>query len=210
MYIFVTELLHIDSLITLKYKQKMKKIVSSIIMSLDNFVADAKGDLSMFKVDEEFFDMSQDLCDAADSALYGKGTYHIMQAYWPTAGEKPKASAHDKEHSLWYNHVDKYVLSTTLKNEDAPNATIIKDNVAAELKKLKEGEGKNIQIFGSPGVVRLLTRMGLIDEYWIFIYPVIIGNGIPLFKDMNYQNLTLVSGKFLSSGAVALHYIKGN
>lgn len=187
----------------------MRKIVSSIIMSLDNMVANTAGDLRMFEVDEEFFEMSQALTDAADAALYGKGTYHIMQAYWPTAGDEPNASVHDKEHSLWYNHVNKYVLSTTLQTSEAPNATIIRGNVVEELKKLKQQEGKNIQIFGSPGVVRSLTQEGLIDEYWIFVYPVIIGNGIHLFKDIKQQiNLTLVSGKLLGSGAAALHYIR--
>ncbi len=187
----------------------MRKIVSSTIMSLDNFVANTSGDLRMFKVEEEFFDMSQALTDAADTALYGKGTYSIMQAYWPTAANQPDASTHDKEHSLWYNHVKKYVLSTTMKDSEAPNTTIIRENVVEELKKLKQQEGRNIQIFGSPGVVRSLTQVGLIDEYWIFIFPVIIGNGIPLFKDINQQiDLTLVSGKLMTSGAAALHYIR--
>ncbi len=187
----------------------MRKIVSSIIMSLDNFTANTAGDLRMFKVDEEFFDMSASLCDAADAALYGKGTYYIMQSYWPTAGDAPNASAHDKQHSHWYNHVNKYVLSTTLQSAEVPNTTIIRENVVEELKKLKQKEGKNIQIFGSPGVVRSLTQEGLIDEYWIFVFPVIMGNGIPLFKDIKQQiDLTLVSGKLMTSGAAALHYIR--
>ena len=186
----------------------MRKIVSSIIVSLDNFTANPDGDLSMFKVEQEFFDMSATLCENADIALYGKGTYHIMQAYWPTAADAPDASAHDKQHSAWYNHAKKYVLSKTMKSSDAPNATIIRENVVEELKKLKAEEGKNIQIFGSPGVVRSLTQEGLIDEYLVFVFPIILGNGIPLFKDIKQQiNLTLVSGKFLTSGAVALHYI---
>jgi dihydrofolate reductase len=189
----------------------MRKIVSSIIMSLDNFAASPDGGLNMFQVDQEFFDMSTTLCEAADTALYGKGTYYIMQSYWPTAADKADASAHEKQHSAWYNHVPKYVLSKTLKSTEAPNAFIIRENVVEELKKLKEQEGKNIQIFGSPGVVRSLTQEGLIDEYWIFVYPVILGNGIPLFKDIKKQiDLTLVSAKILKSGAVALHYIKGN
>jgi dihydrofolate reductase len=189
----------------------MRKIVSSIIMSLDNFVASADGGMNMFKVDQEFFDMSATLCEAADTALYGKGTYQIMQAYWPTAGDKPGASAHDEQHAAWYKHVKKYVLSKTLKSADAPGAFIIRENVVEELKKLKEQEGKNIQIFGSPGVVRSLTQQGLIDEYWIFVFPVILGNGIPLFKDIKQQiDLIFVSGKFLTSGAVVLHYIKEN
>lgn len=186
----------------------MRKIVSSIIMSLDNMVANKEGDLRMFKVDEEFFEMSEAFTDAADTALYGKGTYSIMQDYWPTAGDAPDASAHDKQHSFWYKHAKKYVLSTTLKDSEAPNTAIIRENVVEELKKLKQQEGKNIQIFGSPGVVRSLTKEGLIDEYWIFVFPVIIGEGIPLFKDIKQQiNFTLVSSKVLKSGAVALHYI---
>ena len=189
----------------------MRKIVSSTIMSLDNFVANTAGDLSMFKVDEEFFAMSEAFTNEADAALYGKGTYGIMQAYWPTAANMPNASVHDKQHSLWYNQVNKYVLSTTLKDAEAPNATIIRENVVEKLKKLKEQKGKNIQIFGSPGVVRSLIQKDVIDEYWIFIYPVIIGNGIPLFEDIKQQiNLALVSSRVLKSGAVALHYIKEN
>ena len=187
----------------------MRKIVSSTNMTLDGFVAHTNGDLIRFNVEEDFFAMAADFCEKADAALYVKGTYSIMQAYWPTAGDKPNASVHDKQHSKWYNHVNRYVLSTTLKDSEAPNATIIRENVVDELKKLKEKEGKNIQIFGSPGVVRSLIQSDVIDEYWIFIYPVIIGNGIPLFKDIKQQiKLTLVSSRVLKSGAVALHYIR--
>jgi dihydrofolate reductase len=187
----------------------MRKLVSSIIMSLDGFTAKPNGDLSMFKVEEEFFDMSEALCEKADAALYGKGTYQIMQAYWPTAADAPNASKHDKQHSAWYKNVNKYVLSTTMKDSDAPNATIFRKNVVEELKKLKAQEGKNIQIFGSPGVVRTLMQENLIDEYWIFVFPVILGNGMPLFKDIKQQiNLNLVSSKALTSGAVVLNYTR--
>jgi dihydrofolate reductase len=185
----------------------MKKIVSSIIVSLDGKAAGKNGELNMFKVEEEFFDMSNELTEAADIALYGKGTYYIMQSYWPTAADSPNASKHDKEHSAWYKKVPKFVVSTTLKSSDAPNATIISSNVAEELKKLKQGSGKNIQIFGSPGLVRSLTEQKLIDEYWMFIYPTIIGDGMPLFKDMKHAaDFKLLESRALKSGAVALHY----
>lgn len=187
----------------------MRKIISATNITLDGFVAKANGDLIRFKVEEDFFAMTADFCEKADAALYGKGTYRIMQDYWPTAGDAPNASAHDKQHSSWYNHVKKYVLSATLKDSEAPNTTILRENAIEELKKLKQQEGRNIQIFGSPGVVRSLTQEGLIDEYWIFIFPVIIGNGMPLFKDIKQQiDFTLVSSKVLKSGAVALHYIR--
>lgn len=183
------------------------KIVSSIIMSLDGFAAGPNGELDMFKVDQEFFDISTELTENADVALYGKGTYQIMQAYWPTAADGPNAGEHEKQHSAWYNKVNKVVLSTTMKPADAPNATIIGRNIEQELIKLKQGPGKGIQIFGSPGVVSSLTNMGLIDEYWIFLFPVIIGKGLPLFRDMKrVEGFKLLSSKALGSGAIALHY----
>lgn len=187
----------------------MKKIISSIITSLDGKAAGPNGELNMFKVEEEFFNMSETLTKAADTALYGKGTYSIMQAYWPTAGNEPNASHHDKQHSAWYNKVNKIVLSTTLKSTDAPNATIIGKNYVEELTKLKNGSGKDIQIFGSPGVVSSLTDAGLIDEYWIFIFPVIIGNGLTLFRDIKQlSELKLLESRALKSGAIVAHYSK--
>jgi dihydrofolate reductase len=185
----------------------MRKLVSSIIVSLDGMVSGLKGELDMFKVDDEFFDISNQLTEEADTALYGKGTYNIMQSYWPTAGDSPNASKHDKEHAAWYNKVPKFVLSTTMKSNDAPNATIINHNVVDEIDKLKKQKGKAIQIFGSPRVVRSLTQQNLIDEYRIFIFPVIIGHGMPVFKDMNQLlNLKLISCKAMKSGAIAAHY----
>jgi len=187
----------------------MKKLISSIILSLDGFVADKKGDLSMFKVEDEFFTFSGKLTEEADVALYGKGTYKIMQSYWPTAAEQPNAGKHDKEHAAWYNKVEKIVLSKTLTRNDAPNARIISNNVVEEINKLKAGQGKAIQIFGSPGAVRTLTEVRLIDEYYIFIYPVTIGDGIPLFQGMKERmEFKLLSCNKLSSGAVMLHYQK--
>jgi hypothetical protein len=96
----------------------MRKLVSSIIVSLDGMTSGPKGELDMFKVDDEFFDISNQLTEEADAVLYGKGIFTIMQSYWPTAGDAPNASKHDKEHSAWYNKVPKYVLSSTMKKSD--------------------------------------------------------------------------------------------
>ncbi|MCW3127335.1 MAG: bifunctional deaminase-reductase domain protein [Bacteroidetes bacterium] len=185
----------------------MAKLVSSILLTLDGFVAGPNGELDMFNVDQEFFDFSGKLTDEADTAMYGRGTYGIMESYWPTAGDGPDASKHDKEHAAWYNRVEKIVLSTTMK-EAGPGARIIGTDVPAEIRKLKQEKEKNIQIFGSPGVVRTLTAEKLIDEYWIFLAPVVLGKGMPLFKDINQRiDLKLASTFTSGSGIVALHYM---
>lgn len=187
----------------------MGKLVSSIIMSLDGFACGPNGELDMFKVEQGFFDLANRLTQAADVALYGRGTYKIMQDYWPTAGDSRDASKHDKEHSAWYNNVPKYVLSTTLKSDAANKMTVISNNVAQEINKLKQDTKRNIQIFGSPGAVRSLMQENLIDEYWIFLAPVIIGNGIPIFKEMKGGiNLKYLGNESYNSGMIGLHYEK--
>ena len=184
----------------------MKKLVSSILMTLDGFAAGPNGELDMFNVDQKFFDVANKLTQEADTALYGRVTYQIMDSYWPTAADQPNASKHDKEHSTWYNKVNKIVLSKTLKSNKA-NTTIISTNITEEITKLKQGTGKNIQIFGSPGIVRLLTQENLIDEYWLFVAPVILGNGILVFKDgKNRVNLKLLETMSSDSGITGLHY----
>ena len=187
----------------------MAKLVSSILITLDGFVAGPNGEMDMFKVEQEFFDLAEKLTGAADTALYGRGTYQLMDSYWPTAGDKSDASKHDKEHAAWYNRVEKIILSTTLQKPNGTNSRIISSNVSQEIKKLKQEKERNIQIFGSPGVVRSLMKENLIDEYWIFLAPVVIGKGKALFTDFDHRvNLKLLSAKTYTSGIIALHYEK--
>ena len=184
----------------------MAKLISSILLTLDGFAAGPNGELDMFNVDEEFFDFADRLTDEADTAMYGRGTYGIMESYWPKAGDNPKVSKHDKNHAAWYNRVEKIVLSTTIKNVGT-GAKIIGTDVATQVRKLKEEKEKNIQIFGSPRVVRTLMAEKLIDEYWIFLAPVVLGRGMPLFKDINQRiDLKLESTFTAASGMVRLHY----
>jgi len=177
--------------------------------SLDGFVAGTKGEMNWITVDEEIFDFVKTMTDQADTALYGRVTYQMMEAYWPTAGEQPNASRHDKEHSVWYKNVLKVVLSRTLNEAGLLNTKVISNNLIENINKLKQESGKNILIFGSPRASHSLLNAGLVDEFWIFVNPVLLGKGIPLFKDVpGLTKLRLLDTKLFASGVVALHYNK--
>ena len=175
--------------------------------SLDGFVAGINGEMNWIKVDEAIFDFVGTMTDKADTALYGRVTYEMMQNYWPTAGEEPNASKHDKEHSAWYNKVAKVVLSKTLSEKGLDNTTVISDQLAENISKIKKQDGKNILIFGSPGASHSLMSQGLIDEFWLFVNPVLLGQGIPLFKNITeITKLKFIETKTFSCGVIALHY----
>jgi len=185
----------------------MKRIVWFMHVTLDGFVAGPNGEMNWINVGEELFEYAGRGTAAADVALYGRVTYDMMQAYWPTAANKPSPSKHDIEHSRWYNNVTKVVVSKSLKGKELDNTKIISENLAEEIQKLKQGEGANIVMFGSPSIGHLLMQQNLIDDYWLFVNPVVLGEGIPLFAGSKLK-LKLVSSESLSSGVVALHYEK--
>jgi dihydrofolate reductase len=187
----------------------MRKLTFFMHTSLDGFVAGPKGEMNWINLDEAIFDFVATMTDQADTALYGRVTYEMMQSYWPKAGEKPNATKHDKEHSKWYNNVSKVVLSRTIQETGLQNTSVISDELSENINKLKKQDGKNIIIFGSPGASQSLLNQGLIDEFWLFVNPIILGQGMPLFKDITgTTKLKFVESKIFECGVIALHYKK--
>ncbi len=186
----------------------MKKLISFMHTSLDGFVAGPSGEMDWINVDEEIFDYAGDRTNGSDMALYGRVTYEMMEGYWPTAAEQPNASKHDIEHSTWYNSVSKIILSKSLEGQNLKNTTIIGDNLLPKITALKhQGGNKEILVFGSPTAVHSLTALDLIDEYWIFVNPILLGSGIPLFRNVKERTkLKLLKSKAFKSGVVCLHY----
>ncbi|HZV70885.1 MAG TPA: dihydrofolate reductase family protein [Saprospiraceae bacterium] len=179
--------------------------------SLDGFAATLKGELDWVKLDDAMFDFVGEITQQADTALYGRVTYEMMESYWPTAGSQPNASKHDIEHSEWYNKVPKIVLSRTLKEKDLENVTVISDDLKENINKIKNKEGKNIVIFGSPSAANSLLNEGLVDEFWLFVNPILLGEGIPLFEGVPATvNLKLSENKLFDAGVMALHYQTNN
>ncbi|MBZ5859616.1 dihydrofolate reductase family protein [Flavihumibacter profundi] len=187
----------------------MRHLIFFMHTSLDGFVAGPNGEMDWIKLDDGLFDFVATMTDKADTALYGRVTYEMMQSYWPKAGEKPNATKHDIEHSTWYNKVSKVVLSKTINETGLHNTKVIGDHLSDNINKLKQQEGKNILIFGSPGASQSLLNEGLIDEFWLFVNPIILGQGRPLFKGINGTiKLKLVESITFACGVIALHYEK--
>ena len=162
----------------------MRKIISFMHISLDGFVAGPNGEMDWIKADQEIFDYVGKRISEGDTALYGRITYQMMENYWPKAGEQPNATKHAIEHSKWYSNVHKIVLSKTIKGTDLTNTTIISDNLTDRINEIKQLEGNEILLFGSPTASHSLIQENLIDGYWLFINPIILGEGIPLFVDI--------------------------
>lgn len=176
-------------------------------ISLDGFVAGLNGEMDWIKIDPEIFDFVGKRIGETDSALYGRVTYEMMENYWPTAADKPNASSHDINHSTWYKHARKIVLSKTMKDAELPNTVIISDNLPGRIHEIKNQPGSEILLFGSPRATHALFQQDLIDGYWLFVNPVILGQGIPLFTDIkNKVKLNLLSTRPFTSGVTELNY----
>ncbi|WP_432714133.1 dihydrofolate reductase family protein [Pedobacter sp.] len=185
----------------------MRKIISFMHMSLDGFVAGLNGELDWIKVDEEIFDHVGKRISKGDTALYGRVTYQMMESYWPDAGEKPTATKHDIEHSKWYNKANKVVLSKTMKETGLTNTKIINDNLSESINEIKQQAGNDILLFGSPTATHSLIQKNLIDGYWLFVNPIILGEGIPLFVDIkNEIKLKLLNSRSFTCGVTELNY----
>jgi len=187
----------------------MRNLIFFMHTSLDGFVTGPNGEMDWINVDDAMFDFVATMTNKADTALYGRVTYEMMQNYWPTAGEKPNATKHDIAHSTWYNKVSKIVLSKTILETGFPNTKVIGDQLSNNINKLKQQEGKNILIFGSPRASQSLLNEGLIDEFWLFVNPILLGQGKPLFKGINESiKLKLAETKTFACGVIALHFAK--
>jgi len=160
----------------------MRKLVSFMHLSLDGFTTNSQGQMDWILADEEMFEIAGQQTLKSDTALYGRGTYEIMEAYWPTAADQPNATKHDIEHSAWYKSVQKIVVSKTLKSTNIKNAKLFSDNLQEEVRKLKNEKGKEIVLFGSPTLTRSLMNENLIDEYWYSSTQSCLGKAIHYSK----------------------------
>ena len=187
----------------------MRKVILLMHMSLDGFVTGKNGEMNWITIDDEIFKDANDLANTADVALYGRKTYQMMESYWPSVLANANSTLSELEHARWMEDVSKIVFSRTLEKVEWNNSTLIRGNLAQEVMALKQKSGRSMIIFGSPGLTHNFIEQGLIDEYRINVNPVVLGGGVPLFKNTEDRiNLKLLRAKTFSSGVVGLLYEK--
>lgn len=185
----------------------MRKLILIVHTSIDGFVGGVKGEFDGFKASPENLDFVNDLTDEADAALVGRVSYEMLERYWPTARDNANASKSEIKYSNWYNDADKIVLSKSLPKSNLDKTTIISENIADNLLEIKNRNGKNILMFGSPTIFEILNKLDLIDEYWIINYPALFGNGISFFtRAETPKKFKLLGTRQFSNGEIAINY----
>ena len=187
----------------------MRNVIYAMSVSLDGFIEAANGDLRWSDPDEELHKHFNDWEAMIDIHLYGRRLYENMAAYWPTAGENPSAPKVEIEYARIWKEMKKIVFSKTLKKVGW-NSQLVSENIAEEINRLKAQPGKDMSV-GGAGLASTFMQLGLIDEYCLYVHPIILGGGkrmFPLLRDK--INLQLVETRTFGSGVVFLRYRHGD
>ena len=179
----------------------MRKLIAAINMTLDGFC-----DHTAMIADDEIHQHYNELLSNADTLIYGRITYQLMESYWPSVVKNPTGNKPMDEFAVLIDNISKIVFSRTLKNVDWKNTELKKEVIKEEVLELKQQAGKNILV-GSPSLIVALTQLDLIDEYQLSVQPTVLGSGLPLFKNVKDRiDLKLLKTKTFGCGAVTLYY----
>lgn len=144
----------------------------------------------------------------ADTILLGRVTYQAMAKYWPAKALDLLSSRADMEFALMMNDHHKVVYSQTLETTSWDNSRLINGAIGSEIARLKQSpQDKDIIIYGSGKLVATLMQLGFVDEYHLWVHPVILGKGKPLFRELQQpSSLQLLGTKAFDTGVVLLRY----
>ncbi|WP_409965676.1 putative protein YyaP [Mycovorax composti] len=180
----------------------MKKIILDLTVSLDGFIEGNNKEIDWIVFDDELAETLYRFADEIDTVLYGRVSYEAYGNYVPA----DDASQFEKDFYAQIHTKRKYVFS----RQTLPltgNYTLIQDNIVNEVRKIKESSEKDIWLFGGAGLISTFLNHDLIDEMRITVNPVVIGGGIPLFKEINNRkNLRLINTRTYRCGVVGLYY----
>ena len=182
----------------------MRKLIAAINMTLDGFC-----DHTAMIADDEIHQHYIELLNNADTLIYGRITYQLMESYWPTILKNPTGNKPTDEFAVAIDNISKIVFSHTLENVEWKTARVAKKGIKEEVSELKQsrnGGSKDILV-GSPSLIVASMNLNLIDEYQLSVQPTIAGKGLPLLKNINDRiNLKLLKTNTFGCGAVTLYY----
>ncbi len=179
----------------------MRKLIAAINMTLDGFCDHTAG-----IADDELHQHYKELLSHSGAIIWGRITYQLMESYWPTVVINPTGNKPIDEFAVIIQDIPKIVFSHTLTKVEWKNSKLAKRGIKEEVLELKQQPGKDIGV-GSPSLIVALSKLNLIDEYQLCVHPVILGSGLPLFKNINNTViLKLIKTKTFRSGAIVLYY----
>ena len=181
----------------------MRRLTVFNQISLDGYFVDAQGDMSWaHKQDPEWLEFTSENARGGGTLFMGRVTYDLMAAFWPTS----QAFAAYPVVAERMNELPKVVFSRPLDRASWKNTTVVKGDIAAEVRKMKKEPGPDMVILGSGSIVSHLTRAGLIDEYQIVLNPIVLGSGRTMFEDVERAAMTLKRTRSFSNGKIVLWY----
>src|SRR5687768_8008122 len=183
----------------------MRKLVFAINLTLDGCCDHTKG-----IADEYVHNFHTQLLLDADTFLYGRKTYELMVPFWPEVAKNNSAEtkAMNDFAQAFVSIKEIVVFSRSLQGVEEKNTRIVQGDLRKEILKLKQQEGKNI-LTGGVDIPSQLIQLGLVDEYYFVIQPLVVGEGRRLLESASLQQkLRLVESKVFASGCVALRYTK--
>jgi dihydrofolate reductase len=184
--------------------ERMRRLIYSMGVSLDGFIAGPGGEIDWSAPDEELHRFHNEQMSDVGAHLCGRRLYEEM-LYWETADQDPSAAEPVLEFARIWQEVPKIVFSNTLERVEG-NATLAEGGVAEELAKLRERPGKDLAV-GGAGLAAACAKLRLIDEYGLFVSPVVLGAGTPYFPALEERiELELVETRTFGSRVVYLRY----
>ncbi|MGY0006186.1 dihydrofolate reductase family protein [Micromonospora sp. I033] len=182
----------------------MRRIIVAMSVSLDGYFEGLGGDLSWHRVDDELHRHFNDELRGMSAFLDGRRSYELMAAFWPTADQDPANDAPMREFAGIWRDMPKLVYSRTLERADW-NATVVREVVPEEVRALKEQPGGDMALGGAE-LAAAFARHGLVDEWRLYVVPVVLGAGRPLFPPGTRIDLDLITERRFGNGVVQLSY----
>jgi dihydrofolate reductase len=183
----------------------MRKIILMMSVSLDGFIEGPNRELDWHLVDDELHAHFNQELGAMSAFLHGRVMYELMAGFWPTADKDSASTAPMVEFARIWRDMPKFVFSRTLERADW-NTTVLRDVVPDQIMKLKAQPGGDM-VLGGPDIAAAFRRQDLIDEYRIYVHPVVIGGGKPLFQTSDTRmSLKLAETRAFGNGVVLLRY----
>jgi len=186
----------------------MRKVILFANTSLDGFMGGKGGDMSWMVDDEEMdHEFTTDIRHRADTILTGRATYQSFEGAWPAMAEDPSLTPEMATFATWMVETPIVVFSNTEPSLGMKNARLATLGIAEEVAKLRAEPGGDMVIFGGASTVEQFVGLGLVDEYWLKVEPVAVGQGLPVFSRLDAPtDLALVWSKVYGSGVVGLRY----